>query len=84
MSLLNIEIPDHLIIALNENEDNLKNDLLFEFARSLVQKGKFSVSQGAEFTSMKLNDFMNKLSINGVSVIDYDSSDLENELEVLK
>jgi predicted HTH domain antitoxin len=84
MSLLNIEIPDHLIIALNKNEETIINDLLFEYAQGLVQKGKLSTAQGAEFSSMRLNDFMNKMSINGSPVIDYDPDDLENELQILK
>ena len=84
MSLLQIEIPDHLFLAINETEDSLKNDLKFEFAKHLFTKGRFTLTQAAEFSSLDLKTFMQKISQDGIPVIDYDSDDLDSELSLLK
>lgn len=84
MSLLQIEIPDHLLLAINETEDSLTNDLKFEFAKHLFSKARFTLAQAAEFSSLDIRTFMQKVSKDGIPVIDYDSDDLDSELSLLK
>lgn len=84
MSFLQLEIPDHLLIAINETEESLRNELKYEFAKQLYTKGKFTVSKAAEFASLDVKSFMQKISIEGIPVIDYDSNDLESEVSFLK
>jgi predicted HTH domain antitoxin len=84
MSLLQIEIPDHLFLAINETEDSLKNELKYEFAKLLFNKGKLTLEQSSEFTSLDIKTLMQKLSRDGIPVINYDSDDLESEVSLLK
>jgi predicted HTH domain antitoxin len=84
MTTLALDIPDHLLIVLNESEDSLKLDIKYEFSKNLFKKGKFTLSQGAEFAGIDLKEFMNKISRDGIPVIDYPSEDLNKELEFLK
>jgi predicted HTH domain antitoxin len=83
MSLLQIEIPDHLFLAINETEDSLKNELKYEFAKLLFNKGKLTLEQSSEFTSIDIKTLMQKLSRDGIPVINYDSDDLESEVSLL-
>lgn len=83
MSLLQIEIPDHLFLAINETEDSLKNELKYEFAKLLFNKGKLTLEQSSEFTSIDIKTLMQKLSRDGIPVINYDSDDLVSEVSLL-
>ncbi len=83
MSLLQIEIPDHLFLAINETEDSLKNELKYEFAKLLFNKGKLTLEQSSEFTSIDIKTLMQKLSRDGIPVINYDLDDLVSEVSLL-
>lgn len=84
MSFLQIEIPDHLLISMNETVDSLKQDIKFEFAKKLFQKQKLTISQASEFCSLNIKEFMNRLSQDGIPVIDYDPDELEREVTKLR
>jgi predicted HTH domain antitoxin len=50
----------------------------------LFKNAKFSIEQAAKFASLSLYDFMLECKKNNISILEYDSQDLNNELNILK
>jgi len=71
MEVLNIKIPDHIDIEMNE--------LKFTLASTLYEKGKLSLGQAAEMAGYSKRTFMELLGQYNVSVFNYGSEELEED-----
>lgn len=76
MRTLTIQIPDAV-----ELEDR---ELVMYLASRLYEKSKLSLGQAAEMAGLSKRAFMEVLGQYGVSVFNYDVSDLEEELKNVK
>jgi predicted HTH domain antitoxin len=81
---LSVDIPNSTQFTLNENIDNIGNLLKLNTALMLFKNAKFSIEQAAKFASLSLYDFMLECKKNNISILEYDSQDLNNELNILK
>ncbi len=76
MRTLTIQIPDTV-----EVEDK---EMVMFLASRLYEKGKLSLGQAAEIAGLSKRIFMEMLGHYGVSVFNYDESELAEELKQVK
>ncbi|MBI3219681.1 MAG: UPF0175 family protein [Bacteroidetes bacterium] len=76
MKTLMVNIPDTV--------DFDDREALMAIASRLYEKGKLSVGQAAELVGLSKGAFMEILSNYGVSVFNYPSSDLDQDVENAK
>jgi len=76
MRTLTINIPDTV-----ELEDR---EMVMFLASRLYEKGKLSLGQAAELAGLSKRAFMEVLGQYGVSIFNYDESELEKELQHVK
>ncbi|OHD11208.1 MAG: hypothetical protein A2086_08365 [Spirochaetes bacterium GWD1_27_9] len=84
MTQLKIEIPESIIIALNESENEFLKKMKIYSAMEYFKENKLSLGKAAELAGMKKIDFMMFLGEHNIPVINYSTEDFEKELEVLQ
>jgi predicted HTH domain antitoxin len=81
MIYLTIPLPDHLLVSMNMNTEEIITSMRKEYGLKLYHQGKLTLSQSAEFSGMNIYEFMSLLTSSGIPVIDYNAEELENELK---
>lgn len=76
MKTITINIPDTV--------DFDDKEALMAIASKLYEKGKLSLGQAAEIVGLSKRSFMEILGTYGVSVFNYPSSDLDQDVENAK
>ena len=81
---VSFEIPKNILIALNENLEEFINQIRLSAAIQFFRNHKLSLGKAAELANIKKDKFREELYKNDVPIIDYESEELEKEVERLK
>ncbi len=81
MPKISFNISDDLLLTLNENESELTNKIKLYAALQLFKEHKLTIGQAAELAGMSKYDFMRISGKYDIPIIDYNPSDLEDELK---
>ena len=65
---ISIDIPSDIFLALNENENELKNDIKISLAIRLYQQEKLTIGKAAQLCGLSRYNFETLLSENGISI----------------
>lgn len=80
----NIEIPDSVLLALNENEEELKVKMKIFTALEYYRQNKLSLGKAAEFASLSTARFMEILGEHAIPSIRYSTKELDAEIEIFR
>ncbi len=81
MPQIRFTVSEDLLIALNENESELAQQMKLYTALQLFKEHKLTLGQAADFAEMTRYDFMQLCGKYDVAVIDYNPSELDDELK---
>lgn len=81
---LQINIPSDLFIALNQSEEELKNEMRIFAAIKFYEKGKLTLGKAAQFAAMPRWEFENLLSIQHIPISNLQIEDIDKDLEKMK
>jgi predicted HTH domain antitoxin len=77
-------IPENILNSLNQNREEFIHHSRLFTALQLFKKHKVTFGQAAEIAGMKKDYFLLELDKNDIDFIDYDSTELAQELERFK
>jgi predicted HTH domain antitoxin len=80
MANLHIEIPEDILIATSQSSEEFLNEAKFFLAAKLFDLGRLSSGRAAQLCGMNRVDFLLRLHTVGVSAIQIDEQELEEEL----
>jgi predicted HTH domain antitoxin len=80
MASVNVEIPEEILYALNENAAEFTLQMRLYTALQLFKKHKLSLGKAAKLAGMDKDQFIIELDKNEIPLIDYDPAELEGEL----
>lgn len=75
------DIPESILHALNQNRDEFTQQTRLFAALQLFKNHKLTFGQASELAGMNKERFLVELDKYGIDLIDYDTSELEEELE---
>ncbi len=78
-----LNMPDFVSLTLNESASELKQTIKLNTALMLFKKGKFSIEQASNFSSLSIYEFLKECRENEISVIDYSEEELLQELSLM-
>ncbi len=81
---ISIDIPSDILLALNENENELKNDIKISLAIRLYQQEKLTIGKAAQLCGLSRYEFETLLSENGISISNLTIDDVINDSKKLK
>jgi predicted HTH domain antitoxin len=81
---ISIDIPSDILLALNENENELKNDIKISLAIRLYQQEKLTIGKAAQLCGLSRYNFETLLSENGISISNLTIDDISNDSKKLK
>lgn len=81
---ISIDIPSDILLALNENENELKKDIKISLAIRLYQLEKLTIGKAAQLCGLSRLDFESLLSDNRVSISNLSVDDIINDSKKIK
>ena len=81
---LSISIPEDILIALNETEAELGQDMKVYSALWLYQKGKLTIGKASELAGIDRFSFENLLAKNQIPISQLTEEDVENDVLKLR
>lgn len=81
---ISIEIPSDILLALNENENELKKDIKTSLAIHLYQQEKLTIGKAAQLCDLSRYDFERLLSENRIPISNLTIDDIIHDSEKLK
>jgi predicted HTH domain antitoxin len=78
---IRFEIPEDILIALNQNIMEFTQQLRLYTALQLYKNHKLSFGKAAELVAISREEFLIELDKNKIDFISYDPSELEAELK---
>lgn len=81
---ITIDIPSDILLALNENENELKKDIKISLAIRLYQLEKLTIGKAAQLCGLSRLDFESLLSENGISISNLSIDDIIDDSKKLK
>jgi predicted HTH domain antitoxin len=81
---LTISVPKFTQFTLNKNLNELTHAIKLNTALMLFKNAKFSIEQASQFANLSLYEFITKCKENNISIAEYNSKELENDLNTLK
>jgi predicted HTH domain antitoxin len=81
---LSISIPDTILIALNETEQELGNDMKVYTAMWLYIKGKLTIGKAAKLAGKDRYSFELLLAENKIPISFLIEDDIENDVKILR
>ncbi len=81
MPKISFNISDDILFSLNETEQELSKKVKLYAAMELFREHKLTIGQSASMANMYIDDFMVECGKHGIPVIDYDPSELLEELK---
>lgn len=84
MPTLKISISEDILHTLNENESGLANIMKVYTAMQLFHEGKLTLGQASEMAGMSRLEFMRTCGMHGIPVMNYDASEIQEELKSLQ
>ena len=76
-----ITFSDDLLLSLNMSVSEIVSSMRKEYAARMYHAGKLTLGQAAEFCGVCPYDFTVLLAAEDIPVINYDTEDLDRELE---
>ena len=81
---VSFEIPESILVALNENIDEFISGVRLSAAINFFKNHKLSLGKAAQLACLQKERFREELAKNKIPIIDYEPEDLENELDILR
>ena len=81
---ISIDLPSDILLALNENENELKKDIKISLAIRLYQLEKLTIGKAAQLCGLTRFDFESLLSENNISISNLTIEDIINDSNKLK
>ncbi len=78
---ISFQISESILQALNQSRDEFINQMRLFTALQLFKNHKLSFGQSAELAGLSRQKFLIELDNYHIDLIDYDASELEQELE---
>lgn len=73
---INVNVPETILVALREKNNEFANNMKKYTALKLYEMNKLSLGQSAELAGMNEEDFIKFLSENNVSLFSYMTKDI--------
>lgn len=80
MKKLELNIPENVLLAINEKPEEFVKDIKIYIAINLFKRGKLSLGKAIEFAEVTRWEFMRFLSEEKISIFNYSSSELSEDL----
>ena len=81
---ITVDFPSDILLTLNENENELKNDIKLSLAIRLYRLQKLTIGKAAQIAGLSHFDFETVLSDNGVSISNLTIDDVLNDAKKLR
>ena len=81
---ITVDFPSDILLTLNENENELKQDIKLSFAIRLYRLEKLTIGKAAQIAGLSRFDFETVLSDNGVSISNLTIEDVINDIQKLR
>jgi len=78
---ITFDVPESILQALNQNRDEFTQQTRLFAALQLFKNHKLTFGQAAELAGMNKERFLVELDKHNIDLIDYNASELEEELE---
>lgn len=82
--VITIDLPSDILLALNENEQELKQDIKLSLAIRLYLMQKLTIGKAAQIAGLNRFDFETKLAENGLTISNLTIDDVLNDCNKLK
>ena len=79
-----IDFPSDILLTLNENENELKQDIRFSLAIRLYKLQKLTIGKASQIAGLSRFDFETLLSENGVPISNLTEEDVMKDIQKLK
>ena len=79
MSLVQIDVPDEVLVSLKESPESISHELSILAAVKLFELGKLSSGRAAQLAGMSRVEFLTQLGRYHVSVFDLSCEELDND-----
>ena len=83
-ALISFNIPEYLLNSLNQNKEEFTRESRLFIAIQLFKNHKITSGQGAEIAGIGKYEFILQLDKSGIDFINYDPSEIDEELKSLK
>lgn len=81
---ITIDFPSDILLALNENENELKQDIKISFAIRLYKLQKLTIGKAAQIAGLSRFNFESLLSENDIPISNLTIEDVLNDSRKLK
>ncbi len=81
---ISVDLPDDILLALNESEGDLKKRIKLALAIQLYELQKLTIGKAAQLSGLSRLEFENALSHNRISISNLNESDVLNDIDKLK
>lgn len=81
---ISIDLPNDILLALNETESDLKHRIKLSLAMQLYAAQKLTIGKAAQLSGLTRIEFEKVLSQNKVSISNLSEKDILRDLEKLK
>jgi predicted HTH domain antitoxin len=81
---ITVDFPSDILLTLNENENELKQDIKLSLAIRLYRLQKLTIGKAAQIAGLSRFDFETVLSDNGVSISNLTIDDVINDIQKLR
>ena len=81
---ISIDFPSDILLALNEDESELKKNIKLSLAIRLYKQQKLTIGKAAQIAGLSKLEFENTLAENMIPISNLEIDDIENDLRVLK
>lgn len=75
MCVISFDFPEEILLSLHKNKDDIANYAKQMCAVDLYSKGEVSLGQGAQIAGMTKEDFIYYLSMNKISIFNFESEE---------
>ena len=83
-ALISFNIPEYLLNSLNQNKEEFTRESRLFIAMQLFKNHKITSGQGSEIAGIGKYEFILQLDKNGIDFINYDPSEIDEELKILR
>ncbi len=81
---ITIELPSDILLTLNENEKELKQDIKISLALWLYQLEKLTIGKAAQIAGLSRLEFDSVLVKNGINVSNLTDEDVLDDIQKMK
>ncbi len=81
---ITIELPSDILLTLNENEKELKQDIKISLALWLYQLEKLTIGKAAQIAGLSRLEFDSVLVKNGINISNLTDEDVLDDIQKMK